>query len=304
MGTQAEQIGAEAEQIGTEGKQELSRRELMKRGLRAGAYAAPVVLASVVVAPVAAQQMVSRPTLLITQPVAFFQDFTVTGAVPSFTYNVFYRPSNSTVFTQAGTLTTDARGVGGTVFPIALNTDPNNGGATSVLIVATIPGQPSSTPTSPYFSLTSTIITVLAGANGAPRPAALLAALVIQEQTSATVGGVANFTDYVDVGIFNGTPGTAFDIYLQPNGTGTFTRVTTVTTNAQGNITAFVPVTLTGVAAASSFTVNAVLAGASSTPAVLTRTVASTSVTTIPFMALMPAGAASAYTPKANALQA
>jgi len=297
-------MGTQSEQMGTEGEQGLSRRELMKRGLRVGAYAAPVMLASVVVAPVAAQQAVSRPAAVITQPVSFFEDLTVTGAVPGFTFNVFYRPNNSTAFTQAGTLTTDARGVGGTVFPVALNTDPNNGGVTSVLIVATIPGQITSTPTSPYFSFTSTIVTLLAGANGAPRPAALLAARVIQEQTSATVAGVANFTDYVDVGIFNGTPSTAFDIYLQPNSTGAFTRVTTVTTNAQGNISVFAPVTLTGVAAANSFTVNAVLAGAAPTSAVFTRTVTGTNVTTVSFMALMAAVAAATYTPVASALQA
>jgi len=292
--------------MGTSQKQGLSRRELMKRGLRAGAYAAPMVLASVIVAPVAAQT-VSRPSTVvptatvvpipvITQPVPFVQDFTLIGAPPNTAFSIFFRPSNSTVFTAAGTLTTDARGVGGIVFPVTLDTSV----VTSVQVVATVPGQPPSTiPTNNAASFTSTIIQVLAGVNGAPRPPALLVGQVIQEQTSAAVGGVANFTDLVDVGIFNGAANTSFSIFLQPNGIGTPIPVRTVTTNVAGNTAVVVPVTLTGVTAATSFTLTAVLAGT----VVFTRTVTGTNVTNIPFMAQMPAAGPATYNAQGYGLQ-
>ena len=50
--------------------------------------------------------------------------------------------------------------------------------------------------------------------------------------------GPPPFNALLNYGIYNGPPNTAYDIYIQPNNispVGTFLKVTTVTTNAQGN---------------------------------------------------------------------
>lgn len=150
----------------------LSRREVMKRGLRAGAYAAPVVLASAIVAPVAAQQ-VSAPAVLCAQPVTYQQDFVLIGGAPNRTYNVFYRTNNVATFpaSPVTTVATDAQGVGTVTFPVTVDTSV----VTSLIIVVTIPGFPTSTPTNPAnIPFVSNIVTVLACTNGGMRAPGIL----------------------------------------------------------------------------------------------------------------------------------
>lgn len=237
-------------------------------------------------------------TAVITQPVPFFQDFILGGGIngngtigqlaPNTAFTVFYRPSNTNTFTPAGTVTTDAFGIGFITIPIT-NLDATM--VASIQLVATVPGQmPSIIPANNAVSFNSTIITLFALPSGSPRPAASLLGLIIQEQTTMPVGGVANITDIVDVGIFNSTANTAFDIYIQPNGTGVFTRVTTAITNAQGNITTIVPVMLTNAALATTFVLNVVPAGAAPTAAVLTTTLTTpATVRTLPFTSRLAA---------------
>jgi len=274
---------------------ELSRRELMKRGLRAGAYAAPVVLAAAVVAPVAAQALVSAPTMvplptstsvplptstpvplptmvpavLCAQPVTYLQDFVLTGAAPLATYNVFFRPSNVATFpaSPATTVTTDAQGVGVVTFPVTVDTSV----VTSVTIVVTIPGFPASTPTNPASTpFVSNIVTVLACTNGGTRAPGNLVSAVFQEPTVCS--GVAQIaSNYLDVGIFNATPSTSYDVYIQPNSAGAFTLARAgIVTNSQGNVTVIVPFAATATPA-TSFNVVAVLAGSPASAVVLTR---------------------------------
>ena len=266
----------------------LSRRELMKRGLRVGAYAAPIVLASVVVAPIAAQAQVSAPTMvpptmvpptmvpptmvpavLCSQPVTYLQDFVLTGAAPLATYNVFFRPSNVAAFPAlpATTVTADAQGVGVVTFPVTVDTSV----VTSVTIVVTIPGFPASTPTNPASApFVSNIVTVLACTNGGVRAAANLVSAVFQEPTVCTaVMQIAS--NYLDVGIFNATPSTSYDVYIQRNSAGAFTLARAgIVTNSQGNVTVIVPFAATATPA-TSFSVVAVLAGAPASAVVLTR---------------------------------
>jgi len=251
----------------------LSRRELMKRGLRAGAYAAPVVLASVVVAPIAAQAQVSAPTMvpavLCAQPVTYLQDFVLTGAAPLATYNVFFRPNNVATFpaSPATTVTTDAQGVGVVTFPVTVDTSV----VTSVIIVVTIPGFPASTPTNPASTpFVSNIVTVLACTSGGARAAGNLVSAVFQEPT--VCGGVAQTaSNYLDVGIFNATPSTSYDVYIQRNSAGAFTLARAgIVTNSQGNVTVIVPFAATATAA-TSFNVVAVLAGTPASAVVLSR---------------------------------
>jgi len=253
-------------------------------------------------------------TPAVTQPVPFFQDFILGGGIngdgttgqlaPNTPFNVFFRPSNTNTFTPAGMVTTDAFGIG-FVPPIPIT----NLDATMVpfiQLVATVPGQlPSITPANNAVSFTSTIISLFAVPTGSPRPAASLLGLVIQEQTTAPVGGVANITDIVDVGIFNSSAvNTAFDIYIQPNGTGAFTRVTTATTNAQGNVTAVVPITLTGTTLATTFVLNVVPTGAAPTAAVLTTTLTTpATVRTLPFTSRLAAIARTATDVPGSGLQ-
>jgi len=237
-------------------------------------------------------------TPAVTQPVPFFQDFILGGGIngngtigqlaPNTAFTVFYRPSNTNTFTPAGTVTTDAYGIGFVTIPIT-NLDATM--VSSIQLVATVPGQmPSIIPANNVVSFTSTIITLFALPSGSPRPAASLLGLIIQEQTTMPVGGVANITDIVDVGIFNSTANTAFDIYIQPNGAGAFTRVTTAITNAQGNITTIVPVMLTNAALATTFVLNVVPAGAAPTAAVLTTTLTTpATVRTLPFTSRLAA---------------
>ncbi len=256
----------------------LSRRELMKRGLRAGAYAAPVVLASVVVAPIAAQAQVSGPTMvpptmvpavLCAQPVTYLQDFVLTNAAPRATYNVFFRPNNVATFPAmpATTVTTDAQGVGVVTFPVTVDTSV----VTSVTIVVTIPGFPASTPTNPASTpLVSNIVTVLACTNGGTRAPANLVSAVFQEPTVCS-GVAQTASNYLDVGIFNATPTTSYDVYIQRDSAGAFTLARAgIVTNSQGNVTVIVPFAATATPALS-FNVVAVLAGSPASAVALTR---------------------------------
>src|SRR4051794_38334090 len=92
----------------------MTRRELIKRSLQAGAYAAPVILAAGVPAAVAA----ASPVL-----VTFMQDALLAdaGALATFdvTYTLSTQPSSPPI--SAGSFTTDRFGFGGLVFPITVD---------------------------------------------------------------------------------------------------------------------------------------------------------------------------------------
>lgn len=269
----------------------LTRRGVIRRSLQAGAYAAPVVLSAVAVRPVGAQ--VTRPTatpvptatsvptatmvpmVLCMQPVTFEQDLLLFNAAPGATYDIFSTTNMGApaTATRLGSITTDAAGVGGAVFPLALNTSTT----TSVTLFVSVAGQP---PTNAAATRVSTLVTALACAAGGPRATASLIGFIVQETT-----GMGQLNDFVDAGLFNVTPNTAYDLFIQPNGTGTPIRVTTVTTNAAGNSTTITPVMVSG-PAATSVQLIAVLAGASPNTPLFTTTVSGTQLVTVPAIAL------------------
>lgn len=255
----------------------LTRREAMKLGLKAGAYATPVILsATIPVAGVAA----ATPAPGVT---SFGQDALISGAGANAVFDVYYTLSNqpATSLTLLGTVTTDRFGFGGNVFPFTL--DPST--LTSVKLTYILHGNPSTSP--PAATFTSNLVTAL---NGTTR----FVGLVVQEPTvtACQVGPLNQFVEYIDVAIVKGSPNTAYDFYVQPNTLGAPVKVTTATTNANGNVTVFAPtpsaVTTT---TPTSVVVTAVLAGGSPSTPAFTLTATGATLTTIACSSLQSAGA-------------
>lgn len=250
----------------------VTRRAVIRRSLQAGAYTAPVVLSAMTVRPVGAQVTMPTPTptptpppgpmpVLCMQPVAFEQDLLLFNAAPNVTYDIYYTtnmgaPAGATRLMPS--ITTDAAGVGGQVYSLALNSSTTS----SVTLFVTVAGQP---PTNAATTRVSTLITALACTAGAARAAASLLGFIVQEPAS---GG--NRLTFVDAGLFNAAISTQYDLYIRVNG-GAAVKVTTVTTNAQGNSTAIT--SLSVAATATSVQLLAVLAGASPTTPLFTTTV-------------------------------
>src|SRR5947209_5935438 len=109
----------------------LSRRTLIKRTLRGGAYAAPVILSLGVVTPV-----VAATPAPCTQPVTLGQDAVIYGAAPSATYNIYAQPNGTGPFTLLGTIGTDAVGFGQRVFPVTYDSSQ----VSFLRLTATVPG--------------------------------------------------------------------------------------------------------------------------------------------------------------------
>src|SRR5262245_7599270 len=84
----------------------LSRREIICRALRTGAYTAPVILAASAPSLVAAQ-ITPAPTLC-TQPVAFQQDAILLVVAPGASFDVYFQPNTAPAPTRVGSFTADA----------------------------------------------------------------------------------------------------------------------------------------------------------------------------------------------------
>ena len=261
-------------------KKGLTRRTVIRRSLQAGAYTAPVVLSAITVRPVGAQVTMPTvtpvptatliPMVLCMQPVAFGQDLLLFNAAPNVTYDIYYvtnmGPAASATRLMPS-ITTDAAGVGGQVYNLALNSSTT----TSVTLIVTVAGQP---PTNPATTRVSTLVTVLACTAGAARAAASLIGFIVQE--SAVAG---NRLTFVDAGLFNAAVNTMYDIYIRVNG-GAAVKVTTVTTNAAGNSTAIT--SLNVAATATTVQLIAVLAGASPATPLFSTIVAGSSLVALP----------------------
>ncbi|MHB8646968.1 MAG: hypothetical protein ACYDAR_14355, partial [Thermomicrobiales bacterium] len=267
--------------MATPSNRDLTRRDLLKKTLRAGVYAAPVILSVAAVNPVAAA------TSLGPFFVSFGQDALLTGAGAGATFDVYYTASNEApgTFHLLGSFMTDAFGFGGTIFALTLD----SANVTSVKLTYVLTGNP---PTNAAAIFTSTLIAGLAPVNGARGPATL-AAIVVQEPTvqACQVGPLNRYNEYVDAALLNATPNTAYDIYAQPNTLGAPVKVTTATTNAQGNVTVLMPVLMATVTA-SAVVVSVVLAGGSPSAPLLTTMVSGANLTTIPCSALASVSAA------------
>ncbi len=239
----------------------LSRRAVLAGTLRTGVYAAPVILSlSRVTEGVAAA---TPPPC--TEPVALAQDAVIYNAAPNATYNVYLQPNGSGPFTQLGTIATDAVGFGFKLFPVSFDSST----VASLRLTTTVPGaDPATQPAAPSFDAP-----LIGFTNCTTRTARMLTrAFNVPTGAACTAGGtITSYQVFVDAAILNATPNTAYDIYAQVNGTGAFQKVTSGTTNAQGNVTVIAAIGFTG-AAPSSVVVNAVVAGASASPAVFTGT--------------------------------
>ncbi|MDQ6908848.1 MAG: hypothetical protein M3176_18680, partial [Chloroflexota bacterium] len=211
----------------------LSRREMIKGTLKAGVYAAPVILSS---GRVAAQSLPSGTPFPAT--ITFGQDALLTNTGANASFAVYSTLSTQPVgtLTLLGTITTDGFGFGGGVFPLTLDTRA----VTSVKLTYILSGNPPTSP--PAATFTSTLVAALRPVNGARGPVTFVG-LVVQEPTAAAcqVGPLNQFTEYVDVAILNAPPGIMYTIFVQPNTLGAPVVVTTATTNGQGNVTVFAP---------------------------------------------------------------
>lgn len=228
--------GAESREVMRQG---VSRREALKRALKAGAYTAPVILAVSVPAAVSAQ--VTPPPIPCVQPVTFFQDAILLGVAPGAAFDLYAQANTAAVPSRIGAFTADAFGVAVSAFAITLNTDSVSSVTTSVFLTGTAP------PAPPAASFTSTLVTALACTASGLRAAAQLLVKVVQEQTGA---GLTGWQERVDVVLVNAQPNTAYAVSIQPNTASapTPTAAGTLTTNAQGNAGGVlnVPVTTTG----------------------------------------------------------
>ncbi|MCA1669024.1 MAG: hypothetical protein LC793_16845 [Thermomicrobia bacterium] len=96
---------------------DLTRRDLLRQTLRAGVYAAPVILSATTITGVAAAT--TPPSFVI----AFGQDALLTGAGAGATFDVYYTASNEPAgtFHLLGSFTTNRFGFGGAIFPLTLD---------------------------------------------------------------------------------------------------------------------------------------------------------------------------------------
>jgi hypothetical protein len=257
----------------------MTRRELIKRSLQAGAYAAPLILAAGVPAAVAA----ASPVL-----VTFMQDALLADAGPLATFDVTYtlstQPSSPPI--SAGSFTTDRFGFGGITPPFSITVDRNTITSGSfVTLTFTLRGA-----SAPAVVRSFALIASLAS------PATSFLGLVVQEPTVAAcqIGPLSQFNEYIDVAIINGPASTAYNFFVQPAGVATPVLVTTASTNANGNLTVFAPglVSLAAPGAPTSVTVTAVKVGTTS-PA-FSLTASGAALTTISCTSLSSAGSAHA----------
>ncbi len=246
---------------------DISRRDMMKTGLKAGAYAAPIILASV---PVAAVAAATPAPILCGTTTTFTQDVAILNGAPSTAYDVYAAPNGSGA-TKVLSLTTDA------TFAAAFGTfslTVPSGSVTSVTISVVLAGQPA-TPALATFS--SALVTTVACTAGGPRAAAVLVGRAFQEANSTT-----SYKVILDAAVQNGVPNTAYTInYQANNGTGGLTSAGTVTTNAAGNGTAILTVTVgtSSPTPPTSYSVNAVPAGGAGPT--LTATLSGSSVVNV-----------------------
>lgn len=256
----------------------LSRRELMKRSLKATAYTAPALLVS----PIVARAAVTPAPQVCTQPVSFMQDAVLFGAAANTTFDIYYATNLApTAFVKLGTFTTDALGLAAGAFPLSLDTSR----VLSITLGAVLSGAPA-VPSATTF--TTTLVSLLACTAGGPRAAATFLGQIFQEPTAATcaAGNPPSYSELVDIGLFNGPANTAYDIYVQPNTitpAGTLVKVGTFTTNAQGNLTVVTPVVITTTAtgAPTTVVVSAVLAGAPPQSPAFSFTATGTTIVTL-----------------------
>ncbi len=255
----------------------------MQGTLKAGVYAAPVILSS---GRVAAASLPSGP---FPATLTFGQDALLSNTGAGAVFDVYYTLSNQ----PAGTLTllgtlppTDRFGFGGSAFPLTVDARV----VTSVTLTYILSGNPPTSP--PVTTFTATLVAALNPVNNMRQPVRFVG-LVVQEPTVAACqiapASPTQFTEYVDVAILNALPGITYTISVQSNRHTAPVVVTTATTNADGNVTVFAGVvTPVVVATPTSVVVTAVPTGGGTT-LTLTASGANGNLTTISCGALQSA---------------
>jgi hypothetical protein len=257
--------------IGGQGRRDdITRREAMGRALKAGVYAAPVLLSASALAERVGASPPPVPAIACgTAGLAFSQDALLLNVAPASAYTVYAQPNTAPAPAPIGTITADAEGVAAGVFALAAPF-----GTTSVTLSVYLtpgggapPGPAAATFVSP---IAGTLACTIAG-QVLPVTAvtARLLAKVVQEQTGCPAGAAGTWSEVVDANVANGTPGATYDVYLQANnGTGGFVRAGSVATNGQGNGGGILTVAVgTTGAAPTGVTVVAVPAGSAPTAA-------------------------------------
>jgi hypothetical protein len=219
----------------------LTRREAMARALKAGAYAAPVLLsASALASHVGASPPPGPAIACGTTGLTFLQDALLLGVFPGTAFDVYALPNTVATSIRIGSFTADAEGVAAAVFAVIVPF-----GTTSITVSVNLAGSAAT-----VASHVSPVAGTLACTSGATLPVGSLTpqllATVIQEQTSCPAGAPTAWHELVDVNIANASPTASYDVYvLANNGTaGGFVLAGMVTTNAQGNAGAVLPVTV------------------------------------------------------------
>ena len=223
---------------GQRGAGGITRRAAMGRALRAGAYAAPVLLAASPLAPrVGAATPPPGPTIACgAAGLAFVQDALLLNVAPGSAYNVYAQPNGAAAPAMIGTFAADAEGVAAGAFAIAAPF-----GTTSVTVSVYLtpgggapPGPAAASFVSPIAGgLACTMAgQVLPVAAVTPR----LLAKVVQEQTGCPAGAAGTWSETVDANVANLMPNAGYDVYIRANnGTGGFVKAGSVATNGQGN---------------------------------------------------------------------
>jgi hypothetical protein len=253
----------------------LTRREAMARALKAGAYAAPVLLSASALAGHVGASPPPGPSIACgTTGLSFVQDALLLGVFPGTAFDVYAQPNTAAAPIRIGSFAADPEGVAAGVFALPLaGGAPIAFGTTSVTVSVNLAGSAAT-----VASFVSPIAGMLACTSGATLPVASLTprllAKVIQEQTGCPAGSTTVWRELVDANIVNASPSASYDIYIRANNgvAGAFVPAGTVGTNAQGNGGAILTtsVATTG-GAPTGVTVNAVPSGSSPTvPGALT----------------------------------
>lgn len=249
----------------------LTRREAMARALRAGAYAAPVVLsASALTGHVGAATPPPGPVIACgTTGLTFVQDFFLLNVAPGAAFDLFVQPNTAPAPVLVGTFAADAEGVLLHAISLPAAGVPIPFGTTSVTTSVNVAG--TGTPAAGFVS---TIVGSLACTSGATLPVSTLTpqafAKIVQEQTGCPAGSTTVWSELVDVNIVNANPSASYDVYILANNAvgGAYVLAGTVATNTQGNGGAVLttPVTTTG-GAPTGVTVKVVPSGSARTVA-------------------------------------
>ncbi len=246
----------------------LSRRALLRRTLKTGVYAAPVILATTIITS-PAQAATPVPSFVCVQPRTEFLIVFGRNQNPTASYDVYVAAITNSLgpLAKVGSFTNDPSGFVTTAFPVTFDYS-----VVRTVIVFTPPaGQPPRFPSGTYAPNSALICT--------PGATNLTPVLEVTATQRIPAAGITRYLEYIGVNLVNASPGAVYDVYARPdnaNPAGAFTKVGTGSVNADGVLPFFSSETVQtqpGTGAPSAVTVNLVASGGPATPALFTTTV-------------------------------